>query len=333
MMKSNSHRRDKATGRRRVRRNESARYAVDQSPLWGLKSIHRLAELIDVSAEDLEHACMSPSYREFDDPPKADAKPGTTPRHIEEPVEATLRIHYRLLKFFDSISRPDFIHSAMKGRSYISNASAHQHSPGAVVVMDIRKFYENTTYEQVKKFFIRDLGCAVDVAKHLAAVCTVNGHLPTGSCLSPILSYFVHGCMFSEIEHLCIDRGVVMTLYIDDMTFSGIGATKSLMYAVKVAVKRQGLRTHPIKDAALKPGKPAIITGVVRNRESIHLRNKHHDAIVATQDSVADGNLAAMDKLKGQMAAARSVDCHAAGKLDARLHRLMSGTKPAGMLP
>ena len=220
MMKTSSHRRDKAAGRRRIRQNESARYSIDKSPLWNLKSIHRLAKLIGVSVEDLGHTCMSPSFREFDDPPKAGAKSGAAPRHIEEPIEATLRIHYMLLKFFDSISRPDLVHSARRGRSYISNASAHLRSLGAVVVMDIRKFYENTTYEQVKRFFFRDLGCALDVAKHLASVCTVNGHLPTGSCLSPLLSYFVHGRMFAEIEQLCTNRGTVMTLYIDDMTFS-----------------------------------------------------------------------------------------------------------------
>ena len=85
------------------------------------------------------------------------------------------------------------------------------------------------------------------------------------------------------------------------------------------------------KDAVLRPGKPAIITGVVRDSGSIHLRNKHHDAIVAAQDSIAHGSLAAVDKLAGQMAAARSVDPQAARKLDARYQRLMFGTKPLGM--
>lgn len=329
-MKNKSHKFDKATGRRRLRKNISQRYEIEKSPLYGLRSIHRLAALLNVQVDSLDQICSKPSYHEFDEQPKPNAKPGKEARHIQEPIGATLRVHYRLLKFFDSIERPDFLHSATKKRSYVSNAMAHKDSEGAVVVMDIRRFYENTTYEQVKQFFLRDLKCALDLSRYLASVCTINGHLPTGSCISPLLSYFVHRRMFAEIEETCSVGDVVMTLYVDDLTLSGSGATKTMMYKIKSIVRRRGLKTHTGKDAVLQPGKPAIITGVICHQGGIRLRNKHHDAIVTTQDSIAAGDISGVEKLRGQMAAARVVDPTASNRLDARLARVFAKTQSSG---
>ena len=322
-MKSHSHRLEKAAGRTRLRKNKAARYPFERSPLWGLKSTHQLAELIGVAVDDLEAICMAPTYNRFDEQPKPCAKPGKEPRHIQEPVEATLRIHYRIVKNLDSVQRPDFLHSATKKRSHVTNARAHLASGGAVVAMDIRKFFESTTYHHVKASFHKDLGCSHDVARLLATVCTADGHLPTGSCISPLLSYFTHRKMFAEIEKLCVDNDVTMTLYVDDLTLSGVHATKTMLYQVKAMIKRQGLQTQPTKDAVVQPGKPTIITGAVRDGEQLRLRNKHHDSIVSIQDLVASGQGTALNKLRGQVAAARSVEPVAADRLEARLDRIL----------
>ena len=53
-MKSQQHRVDKAAGRKRLRKNRSARYPIEKSPLWSLISIHKLAALIDVPVKDIE---------------------------------------------------------------------------------------------------------------------------------------------------------------------------------------------------------------------------------------------------------------------------------------
>lgn len=320
-MKKQSHRREKVLGRARLRKNKSARYPIERSPLWRLSSIHRLADLIGVPIDDLEAACTTPTYNRFDD----QAKPGKEPRHIQEPTEATLRIHYRIVKLLDSIQRPDFLHSATKKRSHVTNARAHVGSGGAVVAMDIRKFFESTTYQHVKAFFHKDLGCSHDVARLLATVCTADGHLPTGSCISPLLSYFTHRQLFAEIEKLCLAKGVTMTLYVDDLTLSGMRATKTMLFQVKALVSRRGLRTQPTKDAVVPPGKPAIITGAVRNGDQLRLRNKHHSSIVAIQDLIAVGQDASLNELRGRVAAARAVEPGAATRLETRLDQIVSG--------
>jgi hypothetical protein len=92
LMKNPSHRRQKAVGRSRLRRNQSARYPIERSPLWSLSSIHRLAELLGVAVQDVEAICTAPSYNRFDDQPK----PGKEARHIQEPTETSQEIHYRI---------------------------------------------------------------------------------------------------------------------------------------------------------------------------------------------------------------------------------------------
>lgn len=318
---------DKAAGRRHLRKNRSARYPISRSPLWRLTSIHKLATLIGVAVEDLKSICTSPTYSRFQEKLKPDAKFGKRPRQIQEPTNATLRIHYRLAKHLDSIERPDFLHSATKRRSHVSNARAHLDSGGAVVAMDIAKFYESTSYNHVKAFFLRDLGCAPDIARFLASVCTADGHLPTGSCISPLLSYFTHRRLFAAIEAMCSARGVTMTLYVDDLTLSGSHATKTMMYEVRSLIKKQGLVTKPEKDALVCPGKAAIITGAVRDGQALRLRNRHHDAVVTLQDRIAVGELndIVFNKLRGQIASARAVEPVAATRLVARMNRMLSG--------
>lgn len=324
-MASQQHRADKATGRRRLRKNKSARYPIESSPFWRLSSLHRLASLLGVAVEDLESACMSPTYNHFSEQVKPGAKPGKEPRRIQEPTDTTLRIHYRVTKHLDSIERPAFLHSATKKRSHVSNARAHVDSGGAVVAMDIRKFFESTTYAHVKAFFLKDLGCAPDLARLLASVCTADGHLATGNCVSPLLSYFAHRKLFAAIEAICTAKGVTMTLYVDDLTLSGVHATKSLLYQVKALIKKQDLHTQPKKDAVIRPGKAAIITGAVRECGELRLRNKHHNAVVTLQDRVANGETGdeVFSKLRGQIASARSVEPVAATRLAARLRRIL----------
>jgi Reverse transcriptase (RNA-dependent DNA polymerase) len=322
-MKNQQHRLDKAAGRRRLRRNESARYPIEKSPLWGLTSTHKMAALIGVPVDDLHLVCMAPTYNRFDEQPKPGSKPGKELRHIQEPVETTLRIHYRIAKHLDSIQRPDFLHSATKKRSHVTNAQAHVDAGGAVVAMDIRKFFESTTYHHVKAFFLKDLGCSVDIARLLATVCTADGHLPTGSCISPLLSYFTHRQMFAAVEALCAEKKAPMTLYVDDLTLSGPHATKTLLHAVKALINRQGLRTQPSKDAVVRPGKAAIITGAVRDGGQLRLRNQHHNSIVRLQDRFANGDDVSVDELRGRVAAARSVEPVAAVRLEARLKHIL----------
>ena len=63
-----------------------------------------------------------------------------TSRLIQQPKPLLDVVHKRVGLLLSRIETPDFLHSAIKGRSYISNASQHaSNQPTAKI--DIRKFY------------------------------------------------------------------------------------------------------------------------------------------------------------------------------------------------
>ena len=70
------------------------------------------------------------------------------------------------------------------------------------------------------------------------------------------------------------------------------------------------------KDAVVRPGKAAIITGAVRDGGQLRLRNKHHNSIVTLQDRIANGEDVSINQLRGRVAAARSVEPVAAVRLN-----------------
>lgn len=180
------HKREKKALKRAYKRNVSARYDLTISPLWQLNSIHLLAKYLRITVADLKQLSKTPTYYCFIDKTKP-----LKPRDIQEPTDMTMRVHYRLVRLLDSIKRPDFLHSATRKRSNITNADTHR-SGENIISTDIQKFYESTTLSHVKDFFLKELCWAHDLAKLMAKICTVQGHLPTGSCLSPLMSYFVH---------------------------------------------------------------------------------------------------------------------------------------------
>ncbi len=307
-------RKEQAAASRRLRANGPSRYPIERSPLWHLRSIHALARLLGVAQADLETVCMHPTYRRFQSTPK----PGGRPRDVAQPTGETLRAHYRIATLLDRVQRPDFLHSATRTRSYVTNAKAHVDTNGAVATLDIENFFESTSFLHVKRFFRDELHCANDVARLLATLCTVDGHLPTGSGLSPLLSYFTHRSVFGAIDRLCRDAQVTMTLYVDDITLSGVHATRSLLHRIEALLVHQGLRVQKAKTACVRPGKAAIITGVVRDDGQLRLRNRHRRAIVEQQDRIRRRQASEQPGLMGRLAAARAVDPVTAGKLAAR---------------
>jgi len=248
MMNRKQHKRDKRAYRSGLRKNVSARYPIELSPLFGLSSIHRLCALLRLTLDELQEVAASPTYNCFVDRSKPEK-----PRDIQEPTDTTMKVHYRMAKLLDSVERPNFLHSATKKRSHVTNADAHRGSH-AISSTDISQFYQSTTYGHVKAFFQRDLKWPHDVARLMASALTVDSHLPTGSAVSPILSYFTHRLMFERVSEMCRVARATVTLYIDDLTISGQGSTKALLYRIKEEVRRHGLFTH--KDAVVRPGVP-----------------------------------------------------------------------------
>lgn len=130
---------------------------------------------------------------------------------------------------------------------------------------------------------------AGDLAWTLAALSTLDGHLPTGSPLSPIMSYFAHEDVWLSVMRLARDAGCTLTLYMDDVTISGESVPGELIWQIKQEVRSAGLRLNDKKQRRFSAGE-GVVTGVVvtpagvRPPKGSHLKLKRlrHDFREAT---------------------------------------------------
>ncbi len=243
-------------------------YPIDQCRLYKITSPEDLATRLSTSMEELEALAQNDgNYRVFPTGPKE------KPRTVEEPKAKLQRFHARIHVLLSRIEAPDYLHSAIKGRSYISNAQAHIND-GNVIKVDVRKFFRSAPKAAVFRFFRDHLKCADHAAGLLANLLTYNGHLPTGSSSSPIISYYSFKDMFDEIEALALERSLTMTCYVDDIAISGKQATPKLLYKIRQIIARAGLQSHKAK--FFNARRPKIITGVVIAQGAMKLPNKRH---------------------------------------------------------
>ena len=233
-----------------------------------------------------------------------------TGRDIQRPKPLLEKVHRRAGVLMSRIETPQFLHSAIRGHSYITNAARHT-SDQLTVKIDIRKFYPSVRAQVVFHFFRDRMLCAGDVAGILARLLTVDGHLATGSSASPILSYFAYEDMFSEIEAVSLRRECEMTCYVDDMVFTGPGATRRHLYDVIQVARRYRLWGHKTK--LFKAGQPKVITGVAVTMRGLRLPNKRQQAIAAELSLLKaaqtdEERLAIMPGLVGRLFEAAQVD-------------------------
>lgn len=257
--------------------SEPRRYAIECSPLFRLSNKKKLAALLDVEVSairDLDKSGLDKQYRFF-----VDKK---TCRFITEPIDTLAKVHRQLLKFLVRIAPPDYVHSAIKRRSYKTNAYAHING-GRVVKVDIQKFFPSVKFDCVYNFFSESLRCSPDIATILARLCVVKSdnhgvHLPTGSCISPVLSFLANKPMFDTIKELSDECGCVFTLYVDDITISGAAANTELLSIVASEIFKRGYRYHKTN---VSNGDYALVTGLVVRRGRLYLP---HERVTKIRD-------------------------------------------------
>ncbi len=160
--------------------------------------------------------------------------------------------------------------------TYISNAKSHPPSQPTVKI-DVKKFYVNARGQAVYHFFLERMDCDPRAAGILARLLTVGGHLPTGSSASPIVSYFAYEDMFNELFELAVHRSCKMTVYVDDIVFTGAGATRELLYEAKKIMRKYRLFGHKTK--SFRARQPKVLTGVAITEQGPRLPNKRQKSI------------------------------------------------------
>ena len=151
--------------------------------------------------------------------------PAKKPRYIQQPKPLLDAVHRRIAGLLSRIQKPPFVYSATKGLDYVDNARKHMNTHRGVKV-DIKDFYPSVRARLVRTFYEEIMCCAPDVARLLTKICCAGDSLPTGSSVSPLLSYFACSRLFARISAMAAKRNLVFTLYVDDMMFSGEEATR-----------------------------------------------------------------------------------------------------------
>jgi hypothetical protein len=214
-------------------------------------------------------------------------------RLVESPRSDIKVIHKRILKLLSTIELPDYLYSK-RGVSYLDNHTGHKKK--YVVKMDISKFFPNCDSSKIYHFFKDELGVSNDCSFWLTKLISVDylfekinqevkdyleevsnkqyfpireKHLPTGSPLSPLLSFLVHKALFDGINEYCNSKGISFTLYVDDVTISSNNKiSEKTIYDIVHYFHQFGLPVSKQKTVIYRSTHDKLITGVVVNRHN-----------------------------------------------------------------
>ena len=284
--------------------NTHKRVPLKGSALFRLTSPRRLAEMLLVPRATLERLVEAGDDNYLVRP---DRKSG---RIIEEPKPQLKLIHQRFARLLAQIETPDYLHSGVKGRSYITNANAHG-ADDACVKLDIKKFFPSSSSHHVQRFFEDVLEYPPDVASRAKQLLTHDGHLPTGGNASPILSFWAYKPMFDEIDTLARENDCEFTLYVDDMSITCVFANRKFQQAARKIIARYGLRAHKAK--TFSPNQPRVLTGIAKTRRGREVPHRRAKGIAQLEQQEAEAETTAdklrvMPSLIGKLSEAAIVD-------------------------
>ena len=262
-------------------RNQTERYAIDSSPLYGMASHSRLAEILRWAGTtgQLREFCRRQSnFSRYIDR----SKPGKE-RLIEAPEKRAKEFQTRVLQLLRRIKLPDYLHSARPGRSYLSNSATHCEADGCTITMDIHSFYQSATRERVIHFFEAHLKQPRDVADTLSSLLCCDGHLATGSPASPLVSFWAYCKVFDAIDERVRSRGGVFTLYIDDMSITGKGFGHTDIRWISRLLRRAGLTVKETKTRVFHADASKLVTGRACRNGGSRAPNKQHRKMRSAQ--------------------------------------------------
>lgn len=246
-------------------------YSLADSPFFLLKSKKKLAALLGVTISDLVLLKKDEgNYSIFEQL----SKKGKV-RKIQKPLDTLDIVHTRIASLLSRITLPEYLHSGKKGHSNITNARAHLNM-SKTMTSDVKAFFPSTTRSMIFSFYYTVMKMSSDVADILSHICTCHGQLPTGSRISMPLAFFANSRMFDEINILCEKLNIKMTVYVDDLTFSGDSVNRLFCSVVKRIISKHGHVMHPTKTKLYSEYMPKLVTGIIVTDGRLKVRNEQH---------------------------------------------------------
>lgn len=263
-------------------RNKKSYSKID-SPFYKIKTKNKLGDILKESFDDIEEMCLYSDrfYKVYD------IEENGKIRRIEEPTGNLRKLHDRISYFLKSITPPDYLFCPVSGKSAVTNVNEHKDNP-ELLKLDITKYFPSTTFGRIYDFFKGEMQCAGDIAWYLSKLMTYDWHLPTGSPISPYLSYYAHKNMWETIYSICNKHDYKLTVYMDDAGISGRNISGEVIWNIKQEIKKYGLQYH--KEQKYSENDAKLLTGAVIHNGELKLRNKHHLKIKETKRAIANSN-------------------------------------------
>jgi len=258
------------------------------------------------------------------------------PRLIEPP-HAELKIIQKKIKIMlGKIEVPDNIFSGIKGRSYADNAVFHtgEHLRHLFKI-DLTAFFPSIKRETVYRFFHENLLCSSDVAQILTNFTTIDlsksktrdiyavhqflesknvksyNHLISGAPTSQILSYLVNHKMFDDMQDISNETSVIMTVYVDDITFSSdFYISKKFKEKIFAVISKYGYHVSKKKTKSYSRVYPKLVTGVIIDAEGrLTIKNSLRKKIIIEHEHLREhpDDIVSRQRLRGLITAARQV--------------------------
>ena len=262
-------------------RHSAQLYTLRDSPFFRLRTRKKLAALLQVSEAALaDISSRTDLYKRrwkhkkeekwLREQPAAEISQHYRP--IDIPDGGLKAIQSRIAKLLGRITPPDWLFSPVKGRSYVDNAACHK-GARAFWLLDIADYFPSCTANNVAHFVRSKLECSPDVTAILVHLTTWKQCLPQGSPCSPILAYFSNLGMWGEVEQSVSRAGLRHSVYADDITISGPIIRKEVIWEIKGAVHKHGMKVKAEKELSLIDS-PADITGVIVVGDQTKLPNR-----------------------------------------------------------
>lgn len=244
-------------------------YLISDSALFRVTSKKKLSQILLTSVEHLKSLASDDNYHLFTD------YSSDKPREIENPSYELDKVQTRIASLVCRIKQPDYVHSGIKGRSHVSNAKEHigLHS---ILATDVKSFFPSTTKKMVFSFFRKKMECPPDISEILSNLCTYSGYVPTGSRISMPTAFWANEPMFSDLHKVSSRYSIKMTVFVDDITFSGKRIDARFGKKVEKIMASFGHRMHPDKTRLYEASEVKVITGVAVSDVGIHITNQQH---------------------------------------------------------
>ena len=154
---------------------------------------------------------------------------------------------------------PSHVHGFVRGRSTITNASAHLAKP-CVLRVDLEDFFPSINAAIVKTS-LQAQGYDDEAAELAVSIVTIAGKLPIGISTSPFLSNLAFSSTDQSLSEYAHSENLSFTRYVDDLVFSGEVTDRHLTDISRI-LDDTGWSINRQKTAFMRRGGPQFVTGL-----------------------------------------------------------------------